>query len=41
MKISQIKNNNWTESNYNENLKSIILYNIVNGVMQPIGIGQF
>ena len=41
MKFYQIKNNQWTESSYNVNLRHIILYDIVDGIMQPIGIGQY
>jgi hypothetical protein len=41
MKIYRIKNNVWTETKYNPYLRNIILYDIVDGIMQPIGIGQF
>jgi hypothetical protein len=41
MKIYQIKNNVWTETKYNPSLRNIILYDIVDGMMQPIGIGQY
>jgi hypothetical protein len=41
-KIFELKNNNWIKTeNYNPTKKDIILYDIVNGIMQPVGIGQF
>lgn len=41
MKYFEIKNSKWVECSYNLNAKHIVLYDIIDGLMTPIGIGQY
>lgn len=41
MKYFKLFQNNWIETTYNQYARHIILYDLINGVMTPIGIGQY
>lgn len=41
MKYFRMHQNEWVECDYNANSKHIILYDLIDNVMTPIGIGMY